>query len=431
LPCASSRCCAPGRRALFSADDDAESLWKEHRETTRGRDLDIGGLSWATLERDGPQQWPYVDGPKKRLYQDRQFATSSGRARFVASPYRPTAERASVAFPFQLGSSRLRDQWHGMSRSGAVPALFAHDNQPALRLHPGDAARRRLAEGELVRVSTARGALVLPLRLDARLAPGGADLPMHWGPEFVREGVNLLASRARCPDSQQPELKFSAAQVESADLPWRVSGCAYVPAAQGAALRQALQALMPQAGYAQCLAAPEPPAGQLGWALEAAFAEPPPAVWITELSAALALQAGAVHRYQDRGRGRLRLLRLQADGEALQALLRVGAHDEAAWLQALWLGQQPARLLGRWLLGPGNPPADALAPPPAPQVCLCFGVREDAIRGCLRRRRSGPSDPSKLAGLEGLQAELKCGTQCGSCLPTLRRIAKEVAQEGT
>ena len=421
----------PGRRALFSADDDAESLWTEHRETTRGRDLDIGGLSWATLERDGPQQWPYVDGPKKRLYQDRQFATSSGRARFVASPYRPTAERASVAFPFQLGSSRLRDQWHGMSRSGAVPALFAHDNQPALRLHPGDAARRRLAEGELVRVSTARGALVLPLRLDARLAPGGADLPMHWGPEFVREGVNLLASRARCPDSQQPELKFSAAQVESADLPWRVSGCAYVPAAQGAALRQALQALMPQAGYAQCLAAPEPPPGQLGWALEAAFAEPPPAAWIAELSAALALQAGAVHRYQDRGRGRLRLLRLQDDGEALQALLRVGAHDEAAWLQALWLGQQPARLLGRWLLGPGNPPADALAPPPAPQVCLCFGVREDAIRGCLRRRRSGPSDPSKLAGLEGLQAELKCGTQCGSCLPTLRRIAKEVAQEGT
>ena len=279
-------------------------------------------------------------------------------------------------------------------------------------------------------VAASRGALVLPLRLDARLAPGGADLPMHWGPEFVREGVNLLASRARCPDSQQPELKFSAAQIESADLPWRVSGCAYVPSAQGAALRQALQALMPQAGYAQCLAAPEPPPGQLGWALEAAFAEPPPAAWIAELSAALALQTGAVHRYQDRGRGRLRLLRLQDDGEALQALLRVGAHDEAAWLQALWLGQQPARLLGRWLLGPGNPPADALAPPPAPQVCLCFGVREDAIRGCLRRRRSGPSDPSEPAGLEGLQAELKCGTQCGSCLPTLRRIAKEVAQEG-
>ncbi|MBN8506450.1 MAG: nitrate reductase, partial [Burkholderiales bacterium] len=228
----------PGRRPLFTPGDDAESIWNEHRATTRGRDLDITGLSYGLLEREGPQQWPYVNGPTARLYGDGRFPTSSGKARFIASPYKPTAERASAARPFQLTTSRLRDQWHGMSRSGSVPGLFAHEGRPAIRLHPSDAARRRLAESELLRVSSARGSLVLPLRLDAGVAPGCADLPMHWGSEFLREGVNVLTNGARCPDSQQPELKFSAVHVEPAGLPWRVSGCAYVPAEQAADLRE-------------------------------------------------------------------------------------------------------------------------------------------------------------------------------------------------
>src|SRR5258706_7829088 len=70
-------------------------LWNEHRESTRGRDLDITGLSYDILERDGPQQWPYPDGATSgaaRLYTDGRFHTESGRARFYAENYRPVAE---------------------------------------------------------------------------------------------------------------------------------------------------------------------------------------------------------------------------------------------------------------------------------------------------------------------------------------------------
>jgi assimilatory nitrate reductase catalytic subunit len=52
---------------------DAEEIFNEHRETTRGRDLDITGLSYALLEAQGPQQWPYPEGAstgKVRLYED-------------------------------------------------------------------------------------------------------------------------------------------------------------------------------------------------------------------------------------------------------------------------------------------------------------------------------------------------------------------------
>ena len=59
-----------------------EAIFNEHRETTRGRDLDITGLSYSVLERDGPQQWPYAEGARSgctRLYADGVFRSLGGR----------------------------------------------------------------------------------------------------------------------------------------------------------------------------------------------------------------------------------------------------------------------------------------------------------------------------------------------------------------
>ncbi|HEY9107243.1 MAG TPA: molybdopterin-dependent oxidoreductase, partial [Roseateles sp.] len=118
-----------GREPRIVADG-AEDLWLEHRAATRGRDLDITGLTWATLEAEGPQQWPFVTGSTPRLYTDGCFATASGRARFITRPYEATAETTSPQRPFALTTGRMRDQWHGMSRSGSVPRLFAHEGRP-------------------------------------------------------------------------------------------------------------------------------------------------------------------------------------------------------------------------------------------------------------------------------------------------------------
>ncbi|MBL8999256.1 MAG: PAS domain-containing protein, partial [Gemmatimonadetes bacterium] len=75
---------------------------------------------------------------------------------------------------------------------------------------------RRLAEGELVHVRSPRGELVLPLHLDENVPPAGADIPMHWGDEFIgaQLGINAVTQPAFCPDSKQPELKFSAVAIE-------------------------------------------------------------------------------------------------------------------------------------------------------------------------------------------------------------------------
>src|SRR5690606_7316109 len=108
----------PGNALL--AYDTPESIWNEHRESTRGRDLDITGLSYAMLEREGPRQWPLREGDAQgttRLYEDGVFPTADGKARFAALAYKPLAEPRESRFPFSLTTGRLRDQWHGMSRT--------------------------------------------------------------------------------------------------------------------------------------------------------------------------------------------------------------------------------------------------------------------------------------------------------------------------
>src|SRR5690606_38844226 len=65
----------PGQPTRFPYANP-ESIWLEHRESTRGRDLDITGLSYAMLEQQGPQQWPLPEGATQgmaRLYEDGIF----------------------------------------------------------------------------------------------------------------------------------------------------------------------------------------------------------------------------------------------------------------------------------------------------------------------------------------------------------------------
>src|SRR5574343_485303 len=91
---------------------DAESIFNEHRESTRGRDLDITGLSYALLDAAGPQQWPYPEGAssgKARLYGDGLFPTADGKARFVPVLHLKTADLPDVEYPVSLLSGRMRD----------------------------------------------------------------------------------------------------------------------------------------------------------------------------------------------------------------------------------------------------------------------------------------------------------------------------------
>src|SRR5690606_12349174 len=92
----------------------------------------------------------------QRLYANGIFPTPSGRASFMDVGYVPVAEQPSAAYPLRLTTGRMRDQWHTMSRSGLVPALNRHVEEPLVYLHPGDMRRKNIVDDTLVRVKTRR-----------------------------------------------------------------------------------------------------------------------------------------------------------------------------------------------------------------------------------------------------------------------------------
>src|SRR5260221_1582852 len=300
-------------QSLF-AFSTPEEVWNEHRECTRGRDLDITGLSYATLDRDGPQHWPYPSGARSgtaRLYTTGRFATPDGRARFHAERYRPVAERVDARYPLSLTTARLRDQWHGISRTRTLPRLFGHAPEPRLSLNAHDMARRGIHPGDPVPIESRLGAIPQIVQEDDMVRSGQAYLPMHWGKRFLggraSAGTNTLMPGNFDAASRQPELKHAAVKVSAATLPWRLTAFAEVGEGALAGLAASLQDLHPGAAFVSVVPIGRERAGIL---VRAANAGAPAAQFLAKLDGLLSPGGAGVLWYVDPARGHARRNRL-------------------------------------------------------------------------------------------------------------------------
>lgn len=398
-----------------------EQIWNEHRESTRDRDLDITGLSYALLADRGPQQWPFPAGAtegRKRLYEDGIFPTASGRAKFANTIWQPVAEKVDPRFPFRLNTGRLRDQWHGMSRTGTVAQLFAHAPEPALLMATEDIQRRFLNDGDLVEVKSRRGSQILPVHASDEMRGGQAYVAMHWGDEYLggRDalGVNGLTLPAFDPVSKQPELKHAAVAIRKAELPWRFLALGWVAQQDALRLQHSLREQMKDFAFASVTLFGRDKVGVL---FRAANEQ---AVDIVAIQQAFGLDTADVLRYDDKRRSVWRRVRV-ADGK-LAAVSLAGDVTAERWLRAFLEEGHPVSALGRQLLQP-----TAQAPQGFRErgkiVCNCFDVGEADIETVL----ASVDDTDPLKRLELLKQRLKCGTNCGSCVPELKRMAALIA----
>ncbi|CAL93564.1 nitrate reductase [Azoarcus olearius] len=412
---------APAAAAGFDWADEA-AVFAEHVSLSAGRDCDMSGLSYGVLEALGPQQWPYPQGAgggTPRLFTDGRFNTADGRARFnpVGFPVRhaPLPEPTDAAHPFVLTTGRLRDQWHGMSRTGKVAALWGHTPRAEVAVNPADLDRRGLAAGQLVKVASRRGALVLPVAADSGVAPGQAWIPMHWGgATLAQSGTNLVTSAATDPVSKQPALKQAAVSIAPVDFGWRAAWAAQArDGAEAVAWMAALQPRLAAFGYAALSLAGRERSVVV---LQVADTAPAPAERLADIDQLFGCVAEdhAVLAFRDSRRGIDKRARI-ADG-TLVAIRLVGEVAAADWLIAAIVAGEPAEPLRPWLFAPLSRPPAGLARAER-TVCNCFGIGEQQIREAI----GGGAD------LDALQGALKCGTACGSCLPALRRMVAEGA----
>ncbi len=141
-----------------------------------------------------------------------RFNTADGLAHLVPAEWLPARELPSEEYPFVLNTGRLLQHWHTGSMTRRSFALDAIAPKAEVYLHPDDAAELGLADGQMARVSSRRGSIVLETRCSHREGRGNCFIPFH----FREAAANLLTIDEIDPVGKIPEFKFCAVRIEAA-----------------------------------------------------------------------------------------------------------------------------------------------------------------------------------------------------------------------
>ncbi len=377
-------------------------IFREHAalsafENEGARDFDLGAL--ADLSNDefnalNPVQWPARAGRmpgETRFFAQGGFYAADGKARLIApAPPRPRAP-VSAEFPLRLNTGRVRDQWHTMTRSGLSVRLAHHTPEPQVEVHPDDAATHRLTHGGFARLRSMHGECVLKVVVSAGQQRGSLFAPIHWNAETASSArVGELVAPVTDPYSGQPEAKATPAAIEPVTFAYR-----------GFALTRML--LSPAESWWARVAVTN------GHGLLLASNEPP-ARW---RETAQRLFAGAeLAEYLDEPRGLYRIAGF-IEGRLAGCLFIGPAETAPVWdaVKALFEAETLGEAERRAVLSGKS--TDGIADP-GPVICACFGVGLNTIRTAIA---SGAA-----ADVAAIGAALRAGTNCGSCLPELKRI---------
>lgn len=284
---------------------------------------------------------------------EREGAAPAGALPFADPAWRPTAEVRDARYPVSLISGR-----------GALA-----DGEPAIELHPQELARRRWRDGDIVRVASRRGELLLPVRASSSVLPAQAFVAGHCDPEALSgAGVNALTAATLCTRTQQPELKHAAVRLDKPVLPWALVAAAWLDEAEAAAAAARLRALVAGLPFASVWTLARREAqGRIALVLRAAHGSAAAPEVIAAVEQAMHLEAASVMRYADPHSGQRRALRLDAVG-ALQAFMLAGETSAAGWALA-WLREgHSAPAYGRALLAARRQAPAAAAMPAVQRV---------------------------------------------------------------
>ncbi|MER7208995.1 molybdopterin-dependent oxidoreductase [Streptosporangium sp. NPDC000239] len=242
---------------------DPESAFEAWKACSAGRPCDYTGITYELLRGGSGVQWPCTPSAPRgteRLYTGGRFNTDPGycedyghdlltgaaydeerhrameprgRAFLRAAPYQPSPEVTSEEHPALLTTGRTVYHFHTRTKTARAPQLNDAAPECWVEIAPGDAAALGVAEGDLVRVESPRGALEARARV-CGTRPGVVFVPFHYGywdrgepgpgGEAPR-AANELTLTGWDPVSKQPIFKVAAVRVT------RVSSGGGVPSA--------------------------------------------------------------------------------------------------------------------------------------------------------------------------------------------------------
>jgi assimilatory nitrate reductase catalytic subunit len=190
-----------------------EQIFEELRIASAGGTADYRGATWQRVVDEMGLFWPVpeVGHPgTPRLFEGGRFYHPDGKARFHAVPFRESAEVVDDGYPTWLTTGRVVGHYLSGTQTRRIGALVAQHPEPLCELHPQLAAAIGVATGDLVTVTSRRGAITLKANVVTTVRPDTVFIPYHWA---GRQAANQLTNRALDPVSKMPEFKVAAVRV--------------------------------------------------------------------------------------------------------------------------------------------------------------------------------------------------------------------------
>jgi assimilatory nitrate reductase catalytic subunit len=406
--------CQVAQRMGFSGFDFAgpHEIFDEHARLSAYRNapddapraFTLAGLTGLDTRRYDdlePVQWPVrADGTATaRLFEDGRFAWRDGKARFIATATRAPAYMPDAEYPLVLNTGRVRDQWHTMTRTGKAARLAGHIAESFIDIHPQDALKFGVREGELARVSSQWGAMVARVQHGGGIARGGVFIPIHWNGQTASDArVGTVVNPAVDPVSGEPEFKHTPVMIERFGVSWH--GFILSRSELGLANVAHWTRIQGEQFTRYELAGRGAVADHGAWARALLGVEDADADWLD---------------YEDRSGAVYRAVHMVND--RIEQCVFISPRPDLpsrAWLAGLFAKDEltqmdRAAILSGQAMEKG---ADV-----GPTVCSCFGVGRNTI--CSAIRENG------LTSVAQVTACVKAGGNCGSCVPELKQLLAE------
>jgi formate dehydrogenase alpha subunit len=195
-----------GAGGLFPFASSGE-IFEELRQVTPS----YAGITLERLNRPQGLQWPCPteDHPGTPILHVQQF--TRGRGKFHAIHYKAPAEEPDAEYPFILTTGRTLFHYHTRSMTGRSPSLDSEMPEGHLEINPLDAAKLGIVDGDVVVVSSRRGAIETKAFVTEQVGEGVVFMPFH----FAEGAANVLTNSALDPVAKIPELKVCAVKIQT------------------------------------------------------------------------------------------------------------------------------------------------------------------------------------------------------------------------
>jgi predicted molibdopterin-dependent oxidoreductase YjgC len=166
------------------------------------------GMSHDRLENE-TLFWPCPNKTSKgaRILHVGKF--TRGKGLFVPVEHLDPAEVPDEKYDMILTTGRILFHYHTGTMTRRTPKLEREAPEPFVEMNAGDASRRGIRNGDVVRVSSRRGEVQLRAHVGLKMASGVVFIPFH----YAEAAANVLTTGALDPKAKIPEYKVCAVSV--------------------------------------------------------------------------------------------------------------------------------------------------------------------------------------------------------------------------